>query len=90
MPHVWTTGEPDATGAAGRRARCRIPTRPGLRFHDIRHACGSLLISEGVEPKLVQSILLHSKLSTTMDLYVHAYDEDLREAVNALNRALDA
>lgn len=24
-----------------------------------------------------------------MDLYVHAYDEDLREAVNTLDRALD-
>jgi hypothetical protein len=32
--------------------------------------------------------LWHSKLSTTMDLYVHAYDEDLREAVGALDRAL--
>jgi site-specific recombinase XerD len=38
----------------------------------------------------VQAILRHSKLSTTMDLYVHAYDEDLREAVNALDRAVDA
>lgn len=69
-------------------ARAGIPTRPGLRFHDLRHACGSLLIAEGVKPKLVQAILRHSKLSTTMDLYVHAYDEDLRGAVGALDRAL--
>ena len=34
-----------------------------------------------MKPKLVQAILRHSKLSTTMDLYVHAYDEDLRGAV---------
>lgn len=33
--------------------------------------------------------LRRSKLSTTMDLYVHAYDdEDLRGAVGALDRAL--
>jgi integrase len=62
-----------------------IPTRPGLRFHDHRHACGSLLICGGVKPKLVQAILRHSKLSTTMDLYVHAYDEDLRGAVASLD-----
>lgn len=69
-------------------ARAGIPTRPGLRFHDLRHSCGSLLIAEGVKPKLVQAILRHSKLSTTMDLYVHAYDDDLRGAVASLDRAL--
>ena len=69
-------------------ARAGIPTRPGLRFHDLRHACGSLLIAEGVRPKLVQAILRHSKLSTTMDLYVQNYDDDLRGAVASLDRAL--
>lgn len=75
--------------------RAGIPTRPqkdgtqGLRLHDLRHGCGTLLISIGVKPKLVQTILRHSRLATTMDLYVHAYDEDLREAVNTLDRALD-
>jgi integrase len=69
-------------------ARASIPTRPGLRFHDLRHACGSLLIAEGVRPKLVQAILRHSKLATTMDLYVHSFDDDLRGAVASLDRAL--
>lgn len=32
-------------------------------------------------------ILRHSKLSTTMDLYVHAYDADLRDAVGRLGAA---
>lgn len=74
--------------------RAGIPTRPqadgtqGLRLHDLRHGCGTLLISLGVRPKLVQTILRHSRLATTMDLYVHAYDEDLREAVGTLDRAL--
>jgi integrase len=75
-------------------ARAGIPTRrqpdgsQGLRLHDLRHGCGTLLISLGVKPKLVQTILRHSRLATTMDLYVHAYDEDLREAVRTLDRAL--
>ena len=50
--------------------------------------CGSLLIAEGVRPKFVQAILRHSKISTTMDLYVHAYDEDLGGAVASLDRPL--
>lgn len=68
--------------------RAGIPTRPGLRFHDLRHSCGSLLVQAGVRPKDVQAILRHSKVSTTMDLYVHSYDEDLRAAVGSLDRAL--
>jgi integrase len=74
--------------------RAGIPTRrqlngsQGLRFHDLRHGCGTLLISLGVKPKIVHTIRRHSRLATTMDLYVHAYDEDLREAMGTLDRAL--
>ena len=55
-------------------ARAGIPTWPQndgtkvLRLHDLRHACGTLLISLGVKPKLVQTLLRHSRLATTMDL----------------------
>ena len=70
--------------------RAGLPTRhgTGVRFHDLRHGCGSLLVSLGVAPKLVQRILRHARISTTLDLYVHAYDADLRGAVNTLAAAL--
>jgi integrase len=67
--------------------RAGIPTRPGLTFHGLRHSAGSLLIQAGVRPKDVQAILRHSKVSTTMDLYVHSYDHDLRAAVGKLGAA---
>jgi integrase len=100
--YVFTTevGTPVSASNFRRRhfhaiaARAGIPTgrlpdgRQGLRIHDLRHGCGTLLISLGVKPKLVQTILRHSRLATTMDLYVHAYDADLREAVASLDRAL--
>lgn len=100
--HVFTTerGTPVRASNFLRRhfyrvaERAGIPTRLqpdgtfGCRFHDLRHGCGSLLISLGVKPKLVQTILRHSKLSTTMDLYVHAFDDDLRDAVATLERAV--
>jgi len=60
----------------------------GVRLHDLRHACGSLLISVGAKPKLVQRILRHSRLQVTMDLYVHAFDDDVRDAVDMLGRAI--
>jgi len=73
--------------------RAGIPTRRqldgsrGLTFHGMRHTCGSLLIQQGVRPKDVQTILRHSRVSTTMDLYVTSYDADLRDAVGRLERA---
>jgi len=44
---------------------------PRIRFHDLRHTCATLLLSQGVHPKLVQEQLGHSKISTTLDLYSH-------------------
>ncbi len=45
---------------------------PDIRFHDLRHSTASLLLSIGVHPKIVQEILGHSEISTTMDIYSHA------------------
>jgi integrase len=51
------------------------------RLHDLRHACASFLIAEGVNPKVVQEILGHTKISTTMDIYAHVLHETQREAL---------
>jgi len=74
--------------AAGLPTRRQADGTQGVRLHDLRHGCGSLLVALGIKPKVVQAILRHSKLSTTMDLYVHAYDDDLRGAVAELSKAL--
>jgi integrase len=46
-----------------------LPT--GLRFHDLRHTCASILISQGAHPKEIQARLGHSSITTTMDRYGH-------------------
>ncbi|MGH3339771.1 MAG: tyrosine-type recombinase/integrase, partial [Propionibacteriaceae bacterium] len=40
-----------------------------VRFHDLRHTCASLLLAQGVSPRVVMDVLGHSQLSITMDLY---------------------
>jgi integrase len=30
---------------------------PDIRFHDLRHTCATVLLSEGVNPKFVQELL---------------------------------
>jgi integrase len=43
----------------------------GTRLHDIRHSHASLLLKQGIHPKIVQERLGHATISTTLDLYSH-------------------
>ena len=44
---------------------------PNMRFYDLRHPCGTLLLAQGVHPRVVLEILGHSRISITMNLYSH-------------------
>jgi len=59
-----------------------------LRLHDLRHACATFLLAEGVEPRTVMEILGHSTIRLTMDTYGHVLPERLAAAAEAMDRAL--
>ena len=61
---------------------------PPMRFHDLRHACATFLLSQGVPMKVVQEQLGHSLMSTTSDTYSHVTPALMRDAADALNVAL--
>ncbi len=42
-----------------------------LRFHDSRHVHASLLLQQGVHPKVVSERLGHSTVGVTLDIYSH-------------------
>src|SRR3546814_12747132 len=44
---------------------------PPLRFHDLRHTHGSLLIKEGVPVKVVSERLGHAHIAHTIQHYQH-------------------
>lgn len=46
----------------------------GFRYHDLRHSHAAMLIAQGEHPKVIQSRLGHSKISTTLDTYGHLFD----------------
>ena len=58
---------------------------PDIRFHDLRHTSATLLLSQGVHPKVVQERLGHSQISVTMDTYSHVMPGMGREAAGKLN-----
>jgi len=57
---------------------------PSLRWmgwHSFRRGLGSNLYELGVKPKVIQAILRHGDLSTTMRYYVETPNEESREAL---------
>jgi integrase len=56
----------------------------GLKFHELRHTCATLLIGNKVDVITVQRRLGHSKPSTTTDIYGHAIEENNREAADMM------
>jgi integrase len=43
---------------------------PRIRFHDLRHTCSAILVSENVNPKIVQVRVGRANISETMDTYM--------------------
>ena len=44
-----------------------------IRFHDARHTHTSVLLKQGVYPKIVQERLGHASIAITLDLYSHIF-----------------
>jgi integrase len=69
-----------------RRVRPEVNDLPaGFRFHDLRHYYASLLISSGLDVKVIQARLRHASAKTTLDTYGHLWpdsDETTRAAIS--------
>ncbi|MFL6278384.1 MAG: tyrosine-type recombinase/integrase [Blastocatellia bacterium] len=53
-------------------------------YHIFRHSAGTILHKRSRDLKVVQSLLRHSDISTTADIYVHLDDEVVSEGVGIL------
>ena len=61
-----------------------------VKLHDLRHTCASLLLAEGVAPRVVMELLGHSAIAVTMNSYSHvipALQDDSAQRMDALFRA---
>ena len=61
---------------------------PPIRFHDLRHTAGSLLLESGLNMKQIQVYLGHEDISTTANIYLHLSTESKKESANVMGQLL--
>lgn len=67
------------------RNRANLPT---LRLHDLRHLTGTTLNELGVDPATISYLIGHSRISTSMDLYVERVPDSVTRAAESLQDRL--
>lgn len=59
----------------------------GFNFHALRHSHATILLRQGVNPKVVSERLGHAKVGTTLDIYSHVLPSMQEEAAQRLDKA---
>ena len=88
---AWVFVGPDGLGLDYANWRTRV-CRPavercglgGLRFHDLRHAAGTAMVTGGVDMKTAQARLGHASPVTTLRIYAQATPQADREAAKTV------
>lgn len=70
----------------------RIGKKIGMPFvnvHMLRHTTATLLLESGENPKVVQELLGHASISTTLDIYSHVIPGLKQQAVTKLTELIN-
>ena len=71
-----------------RRIRKDYPEFEGFSPHCFRHTFATRAIERGMQPKILQKLLGHGSLQTTMDLYCHVTEDTLYDAMSLMDTAV--
>lgn len=86
----YRTGEP-AKNSSYDTHLYKICEQAGIRkfcMHALRHTYATRAIESGMQPKVLQKLLGHGSIKTTMDRYVHVTDDSMNQAVQQFEKAV--
>lgn len=89
--YVWGNRDQISDPALARSAFSRFLKRyrlPEVNFHGLRHTYATLLVESGGDIKTISTLLGHSDVSTTLNLYVHPSLDSKRKVTNKAFRKL--
>lgn len=84
----YRTGEP-AKNSSYDTHLYKLCDEAGIKrfcMHALRHTYATRAIERGMQPKMLQKLLGHASIKTTMDRYVHVTDDSLNKAVQQFER----
>ncbi|HEY2303643.1 MAG TPA: site-specific integrase [Acidimicrobiales bacterium] len=84
-PSGATPMKPDSIGQSFRRLTGRLGI--GIRFHDLRHFCGTQLVAAVVDVRTVQAHLGHASWVTT-NRYAHSLDDRKKAAAVVMGQLM--
>ncbi len=58
---------------------------PDIRFHDLRHSWATMMLSQNIPTKIASSMLGHSNVATTLNIYTHMLTDMQKPAIDVLN-----
>ena len=88
----WRTGEP-AKNSSYDTHLYKLCDEAGIKhfcMHALRHTYATRAIESGMPPKVLQKLLGHASIQTTMDRYVHVTDDSMAKAVQQFERSQQA
>jgi integrase len=87
---VWDDGRMFSTEYVSRHFALILKKNdlPHIRFHELRHTAGSLLLNKGLSAKQIQEYLGHERVSTALDFYGHLNAEGKKEAAYTIGSLL--
>jgi integrase len=59
-----------------------------VRLHDLRHAAASFALAAGLDMKVIQTMLRHSRMATTADIYAHVLQDVQRAGADRMDGVL--
>lgn len=65
---------------------CEVAEIPPFCMHTLRHTYATRAIESGVQPKVLQELLGHASIQTTMDTYVHVTSDSMVKAIRQFER----
>jgi integrase len=57
---------------------------PALKFHALRHTYASLCVAAGISPLEIARFMGHAKVTITLTVYAHLFEDDHADAMAAL------
>ena len=88
----WRTGMP-AKNSSYDTHLYKLCDEAGIKrfcMHALRHTYATRAIESGMQPKVLQKLLGHASIKTTMDRYVHVTDDSMQKAVAQFAKAQEA